>query len=166
MKWAWANVVGWPGPAAKHPPSHLITPPATWGRESEQQKWEKPVGRDWNGLISERKKSLHQVMQKQSLTTSHQQTVAQPVSKQQAPLKDHNWVCCWACCHTVWDNPWLLGVSCPGSVTTQLLVHLSQLIARAAEKQWRSWCCVITAQQWLKHQCVSNTLFRNPSHNT
>lgn len=148
MKWAGENVVGWPGLATKHLPSHLITPPATWGRESEQQKWEKPVGRDKDGLISEGEKSLYQVMQKQSLTTSHQQTVAQPVSKQQAPLKDQCWLYCWSCCLTVWDDPLKFGVRCPGSVTSlQILVHLSQLTARAAEKQWRSWCCVITAQQ-------------------
>ena len=73
---------------------------------------------------------------------------------------------CWTCHHRVWN---ILLVSWG---------RLSQLrplptscappaysLAGQCEKKKRPWHCVRTAQQWLKHPCVINTVFStNPKH--
>lgn len=77
-------MVDWHWPAAKPPPSHLLTFP-----QQDEQNQEKLVGRDKDSLINEGKNPTNQVVLKQSLVTSGQQTDAQPVSEQWLPRR--NW---------------------------------------------------------------------------
>lgn len=57
--------------------------------EWEEQKRERFTGQDKDTLVHEGKKGgKKQVMQRQVLNTSHQQTGAQPVSEQQRLWKD------------------------------------------------------------------------------
>lgn len=74
-----------------HPVTRSLSPtcPAVCGRESEQQKRKKLVGWDWDSWIcEERGKISKQVMQRQSLPTSHKQTNAQSVPDQALPWED------------------------------------------------------------------------------
>ena len=61
----WGNVLGWPQPAAKSPPSRSLTLPAAgWGRESDRQKHENLVGekRNWGSIGPIQKISLEKIL--------------------------------------------------------------------------------------------------------
>lgn len=93
-----------------------------------------------------------EVKERQSLTTSHKQTAAQPVSKQQLLRK--NLPPSFIAEHDVtwYGLLWSIQVSSPG---------------RIASQQRRPWHCVSTFPQYLKHQCTINTvLVTNLTHGT
>lgn len=80
-KWV---VVGFPWPAAKHPPSCSLIPPPLqqYRREDRKRKSKKNHGQDKGSLImKERQERKKEMMQRQSFLTSHEQADAQPVYK-------------------------------------------------------------------------------------
>lgn len=57
----------------------------------------------------------------------------------------------WAWCHMEWDIPWSAGVGCPLSLVPSPLAGGARWEAEKA-------LTVGTAQQWLEHPCVINTV--------
>lgn len=110
-------------------------------------------GKNKNKKLEQNKPSPYKWwMERQSLTTSHKETAAQPVSKQQLLRK--NLPPSFIAEHDVtwYGLLWSIQVSSPGSVTSQ---------------QRRPWHCVSTFQHYLKHQSTINTvLVTNLTHGT
>lgn len=84
-------VVDWPWPTAEQPPGHLLNPPPSRLRERiGRAKVRKLVGSDKDSLSEGKRRGKTQRMQKQSLTTSHVQTDAQPSLRTMAALEGPN----------------------------------------------------------------------------
>ena len=90
----------------RHPVARSLPPPPWDVEENQKAKSEKKL-MDWDSLVSERKKKKRWTRnQRHSLSTSQQQTVAQPVSEQWLLWKHpHLQFSCRVWCHMVWNIP-------------------------------------------------------------
>ena len=132
--------------------------------EWEQQKIPKLVGQGKDSLISGAKKGgkqAKQVMQKQSLTTSHsRQMPSQSLSKgylPKTPLPSDFYS--WRLLYKARNIPLVIlcQLSSLGHLPTSYAPPAYSLLGQR-EKQSRSWLCVSIAQQHLKHGCIINTV--------
>lgn len=83
------------------------TPCSRMVERIEGTKARELTSQDKDSLIREGKRRTKQVMQGQSLATSHKQNDDQPVSEQMAafPQNPSSQFYCWAWCYMVWNNP-------------------------------------------------------------
>lgn len=118
------------------------------GERIESVKARKLVGCDKASWISEGRKKKKE--KNQSLTTSHQQTDARPVSEQWLPWKDqtlHTY--CWVTQH--WLSFWPIQISCPACVPSPPLATSSFILHGQDEKH-----CLAIAET-----SVLSTLFQS-----
>ena len=103
------GVMGWPRAAAKDQmtaPS-LPGPPQDEGTEQKEHKWENPWVEIYLNKWRKEELQTKQVMERQSLTTSHKQTGAQASLQAMAtsPKTSSSQFYCWAWHYTVWNTP-------------------------------------------------------------
>lgn len=115
------------------------------------------MGQDNKCLISkgEVEKDRKQVMQKQSLATSHGKADVQPVPKRNplCPL-----FICWIWHYMAWHTSLVSWVHLSGYIPSQPLAHPQCIHCRGTEEHWRPWYYAHTVQQQLKHWCITSII--------
>lgn len=159
MTW-WEIVVGWPCPVAKSPPSQSLTLflQKDGGQNQKGKSKKNLMGHKTGSLLIEGKKEekkINQAMQRQSLTTSHQQTNVQLVSEQQLLWKKYLPVLLLSM--TFYGMEYFLhGMEYPfgqlrstvPAVSSSKLFPTSSLLAEVhREKDRWPWHCASTVQQ-------------------